>query len=212
MPTALFRSDVDGVVAGLMQGFAAWVEARWGGQDWTDNPILDVNDIVYHSNMGRSPGLQNLRDFLRTVYPDDERHTSIGYAFVEFMQIPTVYEDWVPVLPGAKEAFERIGKRCDMTFVTAIMKDAPTSYVSKFRWLSRHFPNIEVAAIPSGQKHWFQSTFAVDDRWDICQRWNRNGASAFCLRQPWNEAPEGAYTYTWEGITNTICGGFEGEF
>jgi hypothetical protein len=204
-----FLSDVDGVVAGLMQGFSLWMKEVL-------DEDLPVEQIVFHSNMGQSPGLRELNGRLRNRangrFAPNDRHTSVGRAFVEFMNVPTCYESWVPVLPGAVEAFARISRRCEPTFVTAIMKDAPDSYASKVRWLKRHFPGVPVAAIPSEQKHFFQGTFAVDDRWDICQRWNRNGVSAYCFRQPWNEAPQGAYTYTWEGIANTLCGGFEGEF
>lgn len=205
----LFLSDVDGVAAGLMEGFSSWMHEVLHLE-------LPVHLISKHSEMGKSPGLQNLRVNLSSMYPrfqenpdgfvpgSQGRHTSIGAAFLEFMKTEHVYEKWVKPVPGSIEALSHINEGYRLIWVTATMKDAPQNYESKFRWLAYYFPNVRMCSIPSELKQYFGAAgaLAVDDRFDICQDWNAREVTAMCFKQPWSQEPEGAQTYNWDQIVS----------
>ncbi|MGD9712733.1 MAG: hypothetical protein AB7V46_11770 [Thermomicrobiales bacterium] len=201
-----FLSDVDGVVAGLMEGFSAWMYEEL-------DEVLPVDSISRHSMMGESPDLQDLRMRLRLRFPHrfgedgtERRHTSIGKAFLEFMSMDMVYQKWVRPLPGAIENLSFIEQNFDLIFVTATMKDAPQSYESKFLWLKYYFPKVRVCSIASELKQFFgeHGDLAVDDRYDLCEHWKQRGIRAMCLKRPWSQEPEGAETFDWDGVRKIV--------
>lgn len=199
MTRPVFMSDVDGVALGLMQGLARYFEQEL-------DEYLPIDQIVYHSRMGNSPGLKDLGERLLSRYGDrfrpTEGTTAVGRAFFEFMALKDPYA-WVEPLPWAKVSIERIREYCDVVFVTATMKKFPENYASKVRALEAHFPGIPVISAPSDLKHLVQGRWAVDDRYDLCQRWSQKGVRAFCLKQPWNEAGDG-HTYAWHEIAECV--------
>lgn len=195
-----FLSDVDGVVAGLMEGFSLWMHEVL-------DEHLPVSQISLHSEMGRSPGLQDLRARLPLRYPrfaetPEYPYTSIGHAFLEFMRLPNVYQEWVRAHEDAVRVLSHIQEGYKLIFVTATMKSAPENYASKFRWLAHYFPGAPVCSIPSELKQFFGTnhSMAMDDRWDICRRWIEMGVGAFCVRRPWSQVGEGGVAYSLDEI------------
>lgn len=179
--------DVDGVVADLMGGFQTYIKERFS---------RDLNkSLITTHNLALSPDHQGLH-----------REIDLHRSLVEFLSIPTCYQDYILPIERSREMIQMIIDvlKVEVCFVTATLKQAPQSYASKFLWLEKHFPGIPVISCPSDKKHWVMGEFAVDDRFDICDRWSRSGVKSFVFRQPWNEAPPSIPRLDWEEIYDAL--------
>ena len=214
-PTLL--SDVDGVVADLMRGFAIWLDEDYNVQ-------IDPADIT-KSHVAECELLCEQNEQLLRIFPEtcEGGDGGIQGALSHFLETDDVYRRYVGLVPEAKEALAVLQGYVDIIFVTANMTRVPKSYVSKYWWLKKHFPNIPIITSPSGLKHMVRGEFAVDDRYDICQRWQTAGVRSFLFSQPWSEAPDGSMKYDWSRIVADVIlslelmdlrekGSFNGEF
>ncbi len=205
IPKEAFLSDVDGVVADLIGGLRKWMNHRFGFD-------FDVDEIVYHSKMGRSPKLADLNEELLRWFPGDADGDNQGFggAFVSFMNDPHVYTRWVSPIPGAVEAMKELRGRYHVMFVTAMMKrEARDHYRDKMEWIERWFPDSPISTVPSQDKHRVAGKFAVDDRYDTCRRWMDEGnisRDVFLFKQPWNEIEPGSgwHGMDWEQILEAV--------
>lgn len=177
--------DVDGVVADLIGGFEFFIRERFAKE-------LRPREITTF-NITRSPAQQSLH-----VEIDLDRQLA------DFLTLPGCYDSVHPI-EGAEHAIRMLIRwGFELVFVTATLEDAPESYASKFRWLRRHFPKLPVISCPSGQKHWFNAEYGIDDRYDTCQRWSSAGVKPLLFRQPWNEAPLGTDSFDWSEILDFL--------
>jgi len=179
--------DVDGVVADLMGGFELFIRNKYCLE-------LRPREITtFH--IANSPAHRGLHERI-----DLDRNLE------EFLALGDVYQLYVDPVPGAEDAIRRLQQRPDIefAFVTATLHESPESYASKYRWLTKRFGRAPVISCPSGQKHWFDADYGIDDRYDTCQRWSQAGVTPLVFRQPWNEAPEGVRSYDWEEILRVV--------
>ncbi len=195
-------SDVDGVVADLIGGgFARFLDEELA-------VCLPINEVIYHNDMGRSPGLREIDDSLRLRWPEPGPDGGLGGAFKTFMKDRDVYGKWVTPIEGAVDGIAEIRRHVDLGFVTALMKSARDHFRSKMEWIERYFPGIPIITCPSELKCWVSGDYAIDDRYDTCSRWEKNWKSglkrAMLFRQPWNEAPVDHPRYDWPGIVRTL--------
>lgn len=194
--------DVDGVVADLVPSFVNWANRRF-------DLHVSPEHITFHNDMGRSPALRDVDEWLRrNHYPESQgvkrSDSGWGGAFLEFMRTPEVYTRHVMVNFDGWTAVDLLRKRCDVAFVTALMKRANGHIPDKLDWLGRNFPGIPIMTVPSELKHWVQGRYAIDDRWDTCARWLSHGTYAYTLRRPWSELPPGEKGFTWAEIVQDI--------
>lgn len=195
--------DVDGVVADLMGGMRRFTVREFAVD-------FNVSDIVYHDRMGRSPGLAEAHEKLLKWFPQeaDEEYNGFGGAFRCFMKDPSVYSTYVEPIKGSVDAIASIRDQYDVLFVTALMKSARDHFRSKMEWIERWFPGIPIITAPSGEKWRVYADFAVDDRYDTCERWWRRGVNAMVFRQSWNEIPPharaGTLTWDWGSIKERL--------
>lgn len=198
-----FLSDVDGCVADLVGGMRKWVYDKFGFD-------FDPSEVIYHNQMGRSPGLLDLNEELSRWFPGDSAGDNRGFggAFTCFMRDPNVYMRWIDPIPGSADAIAELRQKYNVVFVTALMKSARDHFRSKMEWLERWFPEIPIITCPSGEKHLVRGAFAVDDRYDTCLRWSTAGTPAFLFKQSWNEVPPGAAIdrHDWASISNVLMG------
>lgn len=198
-----FLSDVDGVVGNLIGGYQKWLLDQFSLR-------FDLNDVVYHNRMGRSPKLHDLNEILKKWFPGDAAGDDAGFggAFTCFMRDPNVYMRWVDPIPGAVDAIAEIRQRYDVIFVTALMKGARDHFRSKMEWIERWFPDVPIVTCPSGEKWRYAGTFAVDDRYDTCRSWIDGGnvQDVFLFNQPWSEIPpdSGWYGVGWDEILESV--------
>jgi len=173
--------DVDGVVADLMGGFIDYIAEEYGY-------IFSIQDITkYH--VSESPALHKIHESL-----DLEKRLE------EFLALPYVYQDYVNPVLMSVDMVNRMRSKYDVIFITATMKQAPESYVSKFNWCHSHFPDVPMISCPADLKHLFNSAFIIDDRYDTCKRFEDTGCDPFMFQQPWNEAPHDYPAYDWDRI------------
>lgn len=185
---SLILSDVDGVVADLIPSFVEWVEQNHG-------VIIPLDKITVHSNMGSSPDLREQNEALKIYFKD-----GVGGAFKRFMQQHDVY-DFVSPVEGAVETIAGLRRHgYQLVFVTAMMKSAREHFKSKMEWIEKWFPGISIFTAPSEEKFRITGDFCIDDRYDICCRWESVGVTPFLFRQPWNEAPTGTPSHRWDDI------------
>lgn len=194
-----FLSDADGCVAPMVPALVDWANVKFGFK-------IEVADIVFHSNMGRSPALRDIDRYLRRpeFYPEEGSDGGFGGAFLEFMRQPDVYTRYMQPEANSQLVIASIAERCDTAFVTALMKKALVHVPDKLKWLGQHYPDMTVITCPGAKKHWIPATFIVEDRYDTCTDWAGVGAMAFLFRQPWNEAPAGTRSYDWLQIGQAI--------
>lgn len=176
--------DVDGVVGDLMGGFIRYL---------ADEHIHITRDLITRHKIHKSPGLSSICK----IYDLDG-------ALTRFLQIKDVYQRFVTPLPRSVQAIESLREIVEPIFVTAVLKTAPSSYESKFLWCREHFGDVPFYAVPSTDKHSVAGVFAVDDRYDICERYERSGKKTFLYGQPWNEAPPAVQAYGWPGIVECV--------
>lgn len=195
----VLASDVDGVVAGLMEGFTMWLSQ-------THDVHIPVGAIDKHSKMGDSPNLRVYEQELRaSSFPTPGKEGGIGGALMTFLRLPRAYLDWVKPIDGAIEAFTEIKDLgIEQVFTTANMKLVPESYASKYWWLQEFFPDVPIITTPSDYKHYVKCDYAVDDRWDVCDRFERAGTISMMIKQPWSEAPPDAIPYDWKKIVEVM--------
>lgn len=177
--------DVDGVVADLMGGFSRFM-AEHADVD------LDVSKITRH-RIDESPELSGI-----------DMMYGLDSCLTTFLGLKDVYQTYVSPIDGAKEAFVELQSMTEVVFVTAILKTAPQSYESKFRWCREHFGDAPFLAIPSTMKHGYFGVIGIDDRYDICERYRKAGLKAFLFKQPWNEAPADAVGHDWRSIVDGV--------
>jgi 5'(3')-deoxyribonucleotidase len=193
--------DVDGCTADLVGGMSKWLHHQFGFQ-------FDPGEVIYHDRMGRSPKLLDLNEELARWFPGDGDGDNRGFggAFTCFMRDPNVYTRWIDPVVGSVDAIAHIRQRYDVVFVTALMKGARDHFRSKMEWIERWFPEVPIMTSPSGQKFRVRGTFAVDDRYDTCDRWNRNGTPALLFKQSWNEIPPGVVVtrHDWASIVGVM--------
>jgi 5'(3')-deoxyribonucleotidase len=185
-------SDVDGCAVDLMGdgphegGLCGYIFHKYGEKMWHK----DITRFYIHT----SPELQEL---------DRAIPGGIANAFNEYMAIPDVYQRWAKVMPGAQDALLTLNTRVQVLFITSV-EAFPDSYPSKHRMLNQLFPDIQIMAIPSRLKYGYRADWGIDDRYDTCQSWERVRCQSFLFKAPWNEAPEGTVTYSWEDITRHV--------
>lgn len=178
--------DVDGVVADLMKGFDLWMRARHGVS-------LGVENMVTH-RISLSPNHRELHAAL-----------DLDIMLRDFLSTPNVYQDWVEPIDHACTAITTLrAKGHELGFVTATLHSAPSSYGSKLRWLNDTFGRIPMLCVQSGEKHWVSGDYAIDDRYDTCERWRASGVTPLLFRQTWNEAPPGTKAYDWKEILDEL--------
>lgn len=179
--------DVDGVVADMMDGFEAFL---WE----TTGELLQPNLSTTH-HITESPN-----------HAEMHARIDLNRQLDLFLSLPDVYQEYVALVPGAKESIDRLySAGHEIGFVTATLWTAPVSYVSKLRWLNEHFPGIPMLSVGSREKHWVSGHFAIDDRFDTCERWLDAGVTPLLFRRPWNGAPLGTKTYDWKEITDEFA-------
>jgi 5'(3')-deoxyribonucleotidase len=181
----VFLVDVDGVVADLMGGFKLWLEER--GMHGLEREKISKFHIP------KSPELQAMH----AAY-------DLDLQLDRFLGQPDIYQTHVSPIPGAKAALKVLAECCEIVFVTATLKKAPESYVSKFNWCRDTFGDIPMIACPSHHKFLVQGTWAVDDRYDTCQRYGKMRTIPFLFDQPWNEAPATERRHNWMTIVDEI--------
>lgn len=174
----LFLVDVDGVVADLMGGFDRWLNEVHGERI--------PKELITKFNIPTSPALAELH-----------AKVDLGTALARFLAVPEVYEEYVDPVEGAIDALREISSKVETVFVTATLKEAPESYVSKFNWCKKHFGEIPMIAAPSRYKHAVTGRWIIDDRWDTCERCAGQGVKPLLFGAPWNEAPEHVTRYDW---------------
>lgn len=179
--------DVDGVVADLMLGFSRWLDERHGEH-------LDVSKITCF-NIPRSPALRKLHD-----------RVDLDRCLDSFLGTDNVYETYVTPVSGAVEALKSLSELVEPVFVTATLKNAPQSYVSKFRWCRERFGDLPMIACPSQLKMMVRGVIGIDDRWDTCERWRGQSMFALLFRAPWNEAPSNEKSHDWPEIIDAVDG------
>src|SRR6478609_7631830 len=103
-----FLCDVDGVVANLVGGMKKCVKEYFGFD-------FEVNEVVYHNKMGRSPLLADLNEELARYFPGDADGDNRGFggAFTWFMRDPNVYMKWIDPIDGSVEAISKIRQEYD---------------------------------------------------------------------------------------------------
>ncbi len=176
--------DVDGVVADLMGGFERFFLERTGERiDSSLSTTHSISKSPAHANLNSRFDLKRLVD--------------------QYLGLPDVYQDYIGLVPDASWAIRELDRRGhEVGFVTAILKAAPSSYVSKARWLDEHFPGIPLLTAASEEKHWVTGDRAIDDRYDTCFRWEQVGVRTLLFRRSWNEAPPGTRSYDWREIVD----------
>lgn len=194
--------DADGVLADLVGGMRRFVNQTYGHD-------FDPNDVVFHNRMGRSPKLSDLDQKLREYFPveADEEYNGFGGAFRCFMKDRDVYGRWIDPIPGAVETIAALRTSYDVVVVTAMMKSARDHYRSKMEWLERWFPAVPIITADASQKFRVTGDYAIDDRYDTCQRWWTAGVDARVFRQPWNEIPVGLIgveTWDWNKLKEDL--------
>lgn len=191
--------DVDGVVADLIPGFCDWFHGKFGVR-------VDPETIVYHNDMGRSPALEEVDRYLRHFYPAEGADGGWGGAFIEFMNMRDAYPAYVSATPGARDGIDEIKETCDVVFVTALMRRANGHVPGKLDWIGRSFPRTPIFTVPSEYKCWIPCDYAVDDRWDNCERWSVfTDTRVMLFGRPWSEAPDSAEHWDWPKIVKTIA-------
>jgi 5'(3')-deoxyribonucleotidase len=185
MTRELLLVDVDGVVADLMLGFDRWLDEKHGERI--------PKYLITHFNIPTSPALKDLH-----------KRLNLDKALASYMGEPEVYERYVDPIPGAADALIELQKIVDVVFVTATLKDAPESYVSKFHWCRKHFGPIEMIAAPSRLKHIVQGTWIVDDRGDTCERFRGTDTVPLLFGQPWNESPPEIIRHDWPAVVQRV--------
>lgn len=193
-----FLCDVDGPAAAMQEAFVDWANKKFSLN-------VQLDDIVYHNDMGRSPALRAVDEWLRREhYPIDGPDGGWGGAFIEFMRQPDVYTRFIGTTVGAKESLATIRERYDVAFVTSLMKRANVHVPNKLDWVGQNFPGIPIMTVPSEVKHWVPGAFATDDRYDTCERWRSSGTTALLFGYPWNEAPPEALRFDWPRIVTRV--------
>lgn len=199
MKTSLL-SDVDGCTADLVGGLRKFINDQYGFD-------FEPSEVIYHNDMGRSPGLLDLNEELKHWFPGTGPDAGFGGAFACFMRDPNVYTRWVDPVEGSVDAIAEIREKHDVIFVTALMKRARDHFRSKMEWIERWFPNLPIITCPSGDKPRISGTYAVDDRYDTCQNWINSGniQDVFLYKQPWNEiAAAGWNPVDWTEIVEEV--------
>ena len=181
----LFLVDVDGVVADLMAGFDVWLDEVHGERI--------PKELITHFNIPTSPALAELH-----------AKVDLGTALARFLAVPDVYERYVPTVEGAIDSLREISSKVETVFVTATLKEAPESYVSKFNWCKERFGDIPMIAAPSRYKHAVTGRWIIDDRWDTCERCQNMGVKPLLFGAPWNEAPADVKRHDWSSATAFI--------
>ena len=196
--------DIDGPCAAMIPAFLDWFHDRFMHRGM----YVAIDDIKYHNDMGRSPLLTDIDTRLRMGgnYPLPGPDGGFGGAYLEFMRQPDVYSRFVKPVPGSQKAVEILRQRYDLLFVTALMRRANAHVPDKLDWIGKNFPGVPIATVPSEYKNWVTGTFAVDDRYDTCSRWEAAGVRTFMFKMPWNEAPACTPAYDWAGILEEIIG------
>ncbi len=185
--------DVDGVVADIMSGFIVFVHEKTG-------ETFTYQDITcFH--IERSPSLHAIHNKW------DLRSLLHGY-----LSLPDTYAQYAILENGAADAIDRLRFDYEIAFVTSV-SSYPDSIASKVRWLDRNFHGIPIITASSGLKHWVAGDIAIDDRYDTIERFTRLGRSSsdrmvnprgLLFGQPWNEAPYGLKSWTWEDIEREL--------
>jgi 5'(3')-deoxyribonucleotidase len=194
--------DVDGVVADLVGGLQGWLLTTYGVE-------MDRSRVVYHNDMGRSPGIRETtaRKLMRFFPSAETPEQAFSFAFEAFMKDRDVYGRYIPVIPGALEGIAAIQQRYEVVFVTALMKKARDHFRSKMEWIERWFPGCEVITATASKKRMVRGRYAIDDRYDTCAMYRAAGTEPLLFEQPWNEVPDGVVepSYDWKGIVQRIC-------
>lgn len=194
--------DVDGPCAAMVEAFLQWFHDE--RRPWHGKLPYDVTrDMVkYHNDMGASPKIIPINEEMKRWYPGDGPDSAFGSAFVEFMQNPTVYSDWVRPTEDAQAAIELLKSRCDCMFITALMRRANQHIPDKLDWIGRNFPGVPISTVPSEKKCWVHPEFGIDDRYDTCKRWQNEGVTALLFETPWSEVPDDSALkrYDWHSI------------
>lgn len=198
--------DVDGVVLGLVDGLQLWMNETYG-------VFFDKSKVIYHNDMGRSPELMWPDMQLRNFFPQAEERQGAAFsmAFEAFMKERDVYSR-IPVIEGALEGMGKLMAGAEVVFVTALMKSARDHFRSKMESLERWFPNVPIVTCPSGLKYRYKADWAIDDRFDTCMRWAKDGAVAsIVFDQPWSEYKTVGIgkPHSWEDIPDIILGDYE---
>ncbi len=79
-----------------------------------------------------------------------------------YFQDPEFFAN-IPLMEGSQEAVAKLAKRYEIFITTAAM-DVPCSFTPKFRWLARHFPEIQPSHIVfCGDKSIIAADYLLDD-------------------------------------------------
>lgn len=194
--------DVDGVVAGLMEGFSDWLDSyRLPRLDPEKLTLFDIRRAAL------TPELTELDLVLRERgWPKEGADGGLNAAFMSFMN--TDAYDWVKPIPGAQDGIAELQEEDNVYFVTALMEACPDHVPSKLRWMKQYFPTVPAFTSPSKLKQQISGHVGVDDRYDTCMRWAAKGLRTFMYKQAWNEAPADHPSYTWStGLVKAIRNG-----
>ncbi len=115
----------------------------------------------------------------------------------------------IPVLPGAKEALDKLRRFHDVVIVTAPMNTQTWCY-ERTQWLKREFDIPKSKIVFTHSKYYVGGDVFIDDSLDNCQKWANNQIGrVFLWDRPWNRKRKNMGRIqvidSWEWVLKELC-------